>query len=129
MRQRVGSLVVGISFSGRGHGRDHILHIYFFTRYVSKLLAALPSTTVYLFGEVLRTEGGRVHALKGLAKLHTGEVVEVDATRSEWRLVPVPPGSASGGGAPGSPPGGFLGRAVVLPAARQGLAFASTRAA
>ena len=47
----------------------------------------------------MRTDEQKVHALKGFAKLHSGEAVEVDPNRATWHLIRVPPGSASRGGA------------------------------
>ena len=43
----------------------------------------------------LETEEGKAQAIVQLISKHSGEIVEVDSTRTEWVLLPVLPGSAS----------------------------------
>ena len=60
------------------------------------LLKALPPIVKEKVGsEQLETELGRAKAIIGLVNKHSGEIVEVDSTRTEWVLLPVLPGSAS----------------------------------
>ena len=60
------------------------------------LLEALPPIVEMKVGpEQLETEKGKAQAIVQLISKHSGEIVEVDSTRTEWVLLPVLPGSAS----------------------------------
>ena len=66
------------------------------------LLMVLPASAGKLLSkDMLRTDEEKVHALKGLAKLHRGEAAKVNPTRSTSHLEFIPPGSANRGGALG----------------------------
>ena len=56
-----------------------------------KLLSQFPATSLEKFTpEVMESQEGRFRALRGLAALHQGEVVELDRARTTWILGPKP---------------------------------------